>query len=151
MTVIEPNLLLCSEVSLNHSQIFMFKANPSKTISKTTFASCLYQESRIQYQMFKKQLVMMRVKKIATRMSELMMSLKAMLKAIRILSRLNQTKYIITTNLLSFNPWVTYDIHLTVLIFFVLFKWKNTYTMYSKMKNTKMNENHLDAWNNDRF
>jgi len=104
MTVIEPNLLLCSEVSLNHSQIFMFKANPSKTISKTTFASCLYQESRIQYQMFKKQLVMMRVKKIATRMSELMMSLKAMLKAIRILSRLNQTKYIITTNLLSFNP-----------------------------------------------
>ena len=23
--------------------------------------------------------------------------------------------------------------------------------MYSKMKNTKMNENHLDAWNNDRF
>ena len=85
----------------------MFKANPRRTNSKMMFASCLYQESRIQYQMFKKQLVRMRVRKIATRMSALMMSLKAMLKAISILRRLNQTKYIITTNLFSFRPWVT--------------------------------------------
>jgi len=114
ITVIEPSLLLYSDVSWSHSLAFIFKAKPSNTSSRTMLANCLYQESRIQYQMFKKLLARMRVKKIATRISELMMSLKAMLKAISILRRLNQTKYIIRTNLLLFSPWVTYDILFTV-------------------------------------
>jgi len=48
ITVIEPSLLLYSSVKENHSEAFIFRANPNRTSSKTMFASCLYQESRIQ-------------------------------------------------------------------------------------------------------
>ena len=104
MTTMLPSLFDYSNERLNHSEALIDNARPKRTISSMMFASYLYQESRIRYQMLRKVLVMIKVKKIATSTSAEITFLKAMLNAIKIQSKLNQTKYIITTNLLLLSP-----------------------------------------------
>lgn len=95
--------------------------------------------------MLRNVLVSISVKKTATRTSELITSLKAILNAMRILNIENQTKYIMTMNLFVLRPWVTYESHLTFVMSFCLLRWKNTYIKYTKTKKTNMKENHQEA------
>lgn len=57
--------------------------------------------------MLRKQLEIIRVINIATSTSDEITSLKAMLNEIKILNKLNHTKYMMTTNLLVLSPCVT--------------------------------------------
>ena len=101
-------------------------ASPRSANSNDKFAICLYHESNIQNLKLIITLHIIKVKKTVTRTSELITSLKAILRAIKIHKALNHTKYVITIDLFMFNSCVTYDNLLTFHKSLVHFKWKNT-------------------------